>query len=100
MFVQKLVVAMLAMSLVLSGCSHFRGNDDDPDAVEQTITMDQVPASVRAAFERDFPSAQVREIEKEVYKNGTVHYAFEFTTKDGKKREVEYSAEGEQLPEH
>ena len=95
--------AILSVALVAAfaiGCESMRHGDDHDDAVETMIQMDQVPAGVRQAFEREFPGAQVREIEKEVYSNGTVHYGFEFVSKDGKKMEAEFSEDGELLPEH
>ena len=72
----------------------------DDDAKTETIQASQVPAKVMEAFKRDFPAATIGEIEKETYKDGTVHYEFEFKDKDGKEHEVEYNTDGEKLDDH
>ena len=76
------------------------GHGDHDDATEVTIRMDEVPAAVRQSFEREFPGAKLHEVERETYRSGTVHYCFDFTTREGKKMEVEFSSDGERLPEH
>jgi uncharacterized membrane protein YkoI len=55
---------------------------------------------VHDAFKKDYPHAKVEKIEKETYKDGTVHYEIEFKTHDGKEEEVEYTADGEKLEKH
>lgn len=61
--------------------------------LEADLTLDQLPAEVRAAFESAFPAATVREIEME-REGGAAQYEFEFTTADGLALEAKFDAEG------
>ena len=60
----------------------------------------QLPSNVRAGFDREFPGATIREVQKETYPDGTVHWEVEFTTKDGKEMEKEFDEAGKLLAEH
>jgi uncharacterized membrane protein YkoI len=100
-----MILATAVAYLWLTGCQHHHHHHHDEhkehvEATEETITMDKVPANVRAAFDKEFPGARLKEVEKEVYRSGDVHYAFEFVNKDGVEMEVEYNTAGERLPEH
>jgi hypothetical protein len=95
-----LAVAALAGSLCV-GCSHFNGEkkENDEGTRMEKIDAASAPAAVMSAFKKDHPSAANPTLKKETYKDGTVHYEFEWT-ENGKKREVEYSSDGEQLEGH
>ena len=103
-----MLLALVAAVLLVAGGCQSNGSDrhdDDDDhgmgrPTEVMVQMSDVPANVRQAFERQFPSARVKEIEKETYPNGTVHWGFEFVNKDGKEMEVEFDADGERLDPH
>jgi hypothetical protein len=98
--IQLLGLALaMAFTMTVTGCESMSKGHDDEGATETQIQMDAVPASVRDAFNKAYPGAQVSEVEKEVYPNGTVHYGFEFTH-NGKRMEVEFDEDGERLPEH
>jgi len=63
------------------------------------MPMSDLPAKVREGFDRAYPGARVTKVEKETYKNGTVHYEFEFE-QNGKKMDAELDPNGDVLPEH
>lgn len=96
-----LIGSALAISLVI-GCESMKKKTDDHDggATEATIAMSDVPAAVSAAFAKDHPGVTASRVKKETYADGLVHYEFEWTDAAGKKHDVEYSADGEQLDEH
>jgi hypothetical protein len=98
-----LSTAALAAAMAIGGCqsnNHKNGGHGDDDGVEARIDEHEVPAKVRQGFDRAFPRARVSEVSRETYPNGTVHYAFEFVTTDGKRMEVEFDEDGERLPDH
>jgi hypothetical protein len=80
----------------LAGCAPLKHDDKS----EVKISPGTAPAQVTAAFQRDHPNVMINQVEKETYKDGTVHYEYTFTDASGKQQKVEYSAAGEQLPEH
>ena len=85
---------LVATAMAVGGCSWLRGEK------EETVATDTVPAKVRDGFNREFPGAQIKNVEKETYEDGTVHYEFEYVDKSGKKGEVEFNTAGERLEEH
>ena len=98
-----LSTAALATAMVIAGCQSNNpknGGRESDDGVEVRIEESAVPAKVRQGFDRAFPQARVSEVSKETYPNGTVHYEFEFVTKEGKQMDVEFDEGGEQLPDH
>ncbi|HYO07355.1 MAG TPA: hypothetical protein VER17_00150 [Tepidisphaeraceae bacterium] len=94
----------LSAALAVTGCagpSKQEGDDaDSRETKEVEIRQDQLPAAVRAGFQRDYPNAKIDEAKKETYANGTIHYEIEFKDAAGKEQETEYTAEGERLDEH
>jgi hypothetical protein len=92
----------VAIGMAIGGCKHHRDHEQHghDESVEETIAFDRVPVNVRQGFEREFPGAVLKKVEKETYPNGLVHYCFEFVNKDGAMMEVEFDADGERLPEH
>ena len=105
-------LAALAITLALGGCSsstHHEPADDAPaepagpverEATSVKITMTDVPAVVRSGFEKAYPGVTIKQVQRETYKSGTIHYEFDFTTPDGQQRDAEFDANGELLPEH
>ncbi|HLL89639.1 MAG TPA: hypothetical protein VK324_10065 [Tepidisphaeraceae bacterium] len=77
---------------------HKHGHDDGTK--EEKVEAAAVPAKVMQAFNKDHPNATAPEIKKETYKDGTVHYEFEWKDADGKEHEAEYNTDGEQLEDH
>ena len=83
------------------GCTCPNGEKEPKDEGTRLEKIDaaSAPAAVTSAFKKDHPNAANPMVKKETYKDGTIHYEFEWT-ENGKKREVEYSADGEQLEGH
>jgi hypothetical protein len=94
---KQLAMTLALVVAVTIGCKHM---DADADATSATIALTDVPAGVRQGFDKDHPGVTIRKVEKETYKDGTVHYEFEFVDASGKEQDVEYNAEGEQLDKH
>jgi hypothetical protein len=89
---------------LLVGCESMKGDQEDDDAgenesTEAVIQQSDVPAAVSDGFKKAHPSATVNKVEKETYTDGTIHYEYEYT-ENGKKGEVELSADGEVLDKH
>ena len=72
------------------------GDDDNNSGGDdgQTIPLDQVPAAVRTAFDTQFPSATVREVETEV-EHGTRVYKIDFLNTQGERWRVRYTEAGQ-----
>ncbi len=64
--------ASVAMVLVLGGCA---GHQGETAAKETPVTMDELPAPVRATLEKESTGGKVTEIEKEVKKGKTLYSA-------------------------
>jgi len=79
---------------------HGAHHDHDDDSREVVITAKDVPAAVQRGFEKAYPNVQVKKIERETYKDGTVHYEYEFVGANGKEMEVELNDKGEVLEDH
>lgn len=93
MITKKTLLSVAAAALLaIAGCA---GNGKDHKAAAV-----QLPAPVKAGFDREFPGATVNEAEKETYADGTVHWEVKFTTKDGKKMEQEFDSAGKKLGKH
>jgi hypothetical protein len=109
------ITAALSCGLAaFGGCMHDRDHEDHHEGVEsrhhheheeaqvateQRMPMSDLPAKVRDGFNRAYPNVRVTKVEKETYKNGTVHYEFEFE-QNGKKMDAELDPDGDELPEH
>ena len=97
------LTACLGAALLI-GCESMRGDREDDDkgeqgATEAVIQQADVPTAVSGAFQKAHPNAKVTKVSRETYKDGTIHYEYEFT-ENGKKGELELSAEGEVLDDH
>jgi hypothetical protein len=93
-----LLLAILACALMVAvvGCKHQNGAEDVSS--EEMISKTSAPPVVSHQFETDFPGASITKVEKETYKDGTVHYEYKFW-QNGKKQEVEYNADGDRVEE-
>ena len=80
---------ILLAALVAAGCAS--------DTKHTDLAFDNAPLSVRLGIEKAFPDAKVKEIDKEVYADGVVHYKVELMTKDGEKKDVQFAPDGELL---
>ena len=74
--------------------------DESEDSKYAPITAAELPPAVAAAFAKAYPGVTAEKIKKETYKDGNVHYEFEFKGKDGKDAEVHFASDGEQLEAH
>ena len=80
-----------------AGCAQ---DDKHEEGDSASVEAQQLPSAVRAGFDRAFPGATIREVEKETYPDGTVHWEVEFTTADGKPMEKEFDQAGKLLADH
>ena len=95
----KQIVWCLAAALAISaGCKSSGGGRADEK--HEKISETALPQGVRDGFTKAYPGATIREVEKETYANGTIHYEVKYRGADGKDREVELSADGEVLDAH
>ncbi len=62
---------------------------------EEKVTIDQVPAAVKATILKEAKGAKIKEIEKETKKGKTIYEA-EFVV-DGKEIEIKVAADGKLL---
>jgi uncharacterized membrane protein YkoI len=96
------LAAVLAMSAI--GCKSSGSGDDGGDFDSQTrheqISQSALPQAVRDGFAKAYPGATIKEVEKETYANGTVHYEIGYRGADGKDHDVELNADGEVLEGH
>ncbi|NQT87413.1 PepSY-like domain-containing protein [bacterium] len=69
------------------------GDDDDDD--EEAVSIDQVPAAVKATILKEAAGAKIEEIEKET-KGGKTVYEAEFVV-GGKEVEIEVAPDGKLL---
>ena len=82
-----LVAALaLAVGTAWAPAAYAAGKD------EQKVSLDQVPAAVKAAFEKEAKGGTIGDISKEMHKGKAVYEAQ--ITKDGKQRFVEVREDG------
>ena len=89
------IAAALAITV---GCKSSGGGHEDEK--HEKIAASALPQPVRDGFTKAYPGATIQEVEKETYADGTVHYEIEYRAADGKKQDVELSADGEVLDKH
>ena len=87
-------IALVIVAALLAGCAQTHHKD------ATKVQTGSAPAQVTASFQKDHPNSMIKKVEKETYSDGTVHYIFTYIDESGKQQTVEYSAAGEQLPEH
>jgi uncharacterized membrane protein YkoI len=95
---KALLTAAALASVLAVGCSS--DNEDRDDSREVEIDRRDVPSAVLRSFERKYPDATIRRVERETYKDGTVHYEISYKDADGKKKDVELDASGDVLEDH
>jgi major membrane immunogen (membrane-anchored lipoprotein) len=78
-----IVLAVISAGILLAGC-----------ATKSDLGASGAPANVTAAFHEKYPGATIEKVEKEVYKDGTVHYEFIYRDANGKKQDVELDVNG------
>ena len=89
----RFVFSLMGVCLLMAGlvgCASTKSVEIDPV---------QLPANFRVNFDKAYPGATITAVEKETYPDGTVHYELEFTTQHGVEKELEFSADGEELHE-
>ena len=90
---QGLFGLMLAATIALGGCAmNDKHHDDDK---ETPVTMDQLPAPVKATLMKETGSGKVDEVVTEMH-NGKKIYEADVTA-DGKKWEIQISEDGQLL---
>ena len=82
--------AVMAGMLAVSGCALF--GEDECDKV---ITMNDLPAAVKVAAEKEVAGCKILEVEEEM-EHGKVVYSITYE-QGGTKMEVEFSPEGKLL---
>ena len=92
----KSPILLLAAVLLLAGCSQLKHDD----TTVAKISPGSAPAAVTASFQKDHPNAMIKQVQKETYKDGTVHYVYTYIDSSGKEQKVEYSKTGQRLPNH
>jgi hypothetical protein len=83
--------ACLFAVATLAGCTQNVARDDD-DEMEQTVTMDQLPAAVRETLRREAGAGRIEEIDR-VTEDGATAYEADIML-DGRKWEVVILADG------
>jgi hypothetical protein len=89
----NLKIAIVISAAALAGCAQ--------EARHSDLEFKDAPLAVRSGIEKAFPDAQVKDLEKEVYKeNNAVHYKVDLVTKYGEEKHVEFAPDGELLEKH
>ena len=90
------IIALTAFtSLAVAGCQTMNGNDDDHDGQEQSVTMEQLPAAVRATLTKEAGTGKIEEIDKHM-DGGRTEYEADVLI-DGKKWEICIREDGQLL---
>jgi uncharacterized protein YcfL len=89
--------ALILSTGLLAGCATHKVETKADGTTETVIKMEEVPQNVMFQFQKDYPRVTPTKIEKEVYRDGTVHYEFSWKDAGGKETETEYNTAGEQL---
>ena len=88
----------LALAMALgAGCAKGGGAHEEK---HEKISQSALPQAVQTGFNKAFPGASIKEVEKETYADGTVHYEIEYVGADGKEQGVELNADGDVLDDH
>jgi hypothetical protein len=92
------IAALILAAGLTAGCHH---NHHEADEDEMKISQANTPPAVLASFEKAYPDATIKEVEKENYPNGDVHYEIVYTdSKTGKTHEIELDSTGKILEDH
>ena len=87
---QGLFALMLAATIAVGGCAM---NKHDDEHKETTVTMDQLPAAVKATLAKETGTGKVEEIEKDTENGRTIYEADVMV--DGKKWEITIAQDGQ-----
>ena len=97
-----MITSAAAVALALAGCEsnnmwggQNKDKDDDDNGKEQAVTMDQLPANVKATLAREAGNGKVEEIDRMTMHGKTVYEAD--VTMDGKKWEIMVREDGQLL---
>ena len=95
------LAALAALVLAVGGCTNLDrnggGDDEDSDANEVKMTMDQLPDAARTGLTREAGTgATIGEVERE-QENGQTVYEADVTAADGTKWEVTVDESGKLL---
>ena len=95
---RSILAAALSVAAVAVGCQQERPapsrppaehvHDDDPD---------MLPGTVKAGFDRAFPDADIKDVDKQTHPDGTIHWDVTFTTKAGDVQKAEFDRDGKLL---
>jgi len=83
---------MIATTIALGGCA-MNQHHDDADEKETPVTMDQLPAPVKATLMKEAGNGKVEEIDKETENGRTIYEADVML--DGKKWEIKIDQDGQ-----
>ena len=86
----RLACAAGFVAAVLSGCA--MGERDDDDAGEVEVSIDQLPADVRATLERESAGGTIQQIDRETGGGRTLYSAD--VLRGGEKWEIEIAEDG------
>jgi hypothetical protein len=90
---RKLATFLLAGVLGAGFGARAVADEKESGHEHQAVTMDDLPAPVKATFEKESKGGKVEELRKETRKDGKVIYEGEII-KNGKGREIEVNADG------
>ena len=83
---------VVATALVLGACSDISGDERRGEGAAEKLSIDQLPAPVKAAVEREAAGGQVIDISKDT-KQGQTSYEVKIA-KDGKESEIRIASDG------
>ena len=70
---------------------------ESPHRHVENAEPDFVPGRVKSAFTREFHGATINDVEKRTHPDGTVHWEFDFKTKDGAHGIAEFDDDGKRV---
>lgn len=86
------IATVLLAAALLVGCQE--------KSQESHATISDLPPAVLTGFKSAYPDATVKEVEKETYPDGTIHWEVKYVDKAGKAQEVELDSTGKVLGAH
>ncbi|MHC4982976.1 MAG: hypothetical protein ACYTF6_07390 [Planctomycetota bacterium] len=91
----RVMVVVVALTAMLTAWDVARAEAEEGDNDEKTLTIDQVPAAVKATILKEAGNNEIKEIEEETEDGQTVYEA-EWIA-DGKEVEIEVAPDGKLL---
>jgi len=83
---------VVAPALVLGACSDISGDERRGEGAGEKVSIDQLPAAVKATVEREAAGGQLIDISKDT-KRGQTSYEVKIA-KDGKESEIRIASDG------